>query len=376
MFTLLFKFSIYLQRQDVMRNYHGPLFHRWLPDGLNDAIILDTTTPNTELKVWFERRGFVNHGMIEFDISRREIDPTIIPTQAALEAGPLYGSLEIQELIEEEVAALLNNSIGAQSYIEFGDKIVNKLIHPPVSRFINTLRTKYGQYWIRELEKWDSRDGSLGAYCNFLSLQWSLDNGVTWSDFMPDEPIRIMPARRGSSKSFRNYLTMQDWEELAQLSKEKYELPLASFFLSRAQQLLDEENYRYALIEGITALELAISETIKSRLQTDEVLLKEIQRFWTMPIKTQVIITATLTGTISPENLSHSLEAIDISNNTRNKALHEGAVPGEVMRSHIMGLLNTIAGLLFSSNFKLPSARLGNRRMSIENWEKELEKHE
>lgn len=368
--TLLLKFYIYLRRtNEVMRDFEGPLFHRWLPDGEKDAIVLDTGTPNTTLKVWFERRGFVNDRFIEFDVTRKEVDSAITPMQAALVAGSLFGSLEMQGLTEGELAAFRNNNQGDHSYITLGDRVVNNLIYPPVARFINTLRTKYGQYWIREFEKWDSRRESLGGYCIFLRLKWSLDQGATWFDFIPDNPIRRTIATFGTEESFRQYLTQEDWKDLAQLSQEKYEPSLAAFFLSRAQQLLDEENFRYALIEGITALELAVSESIKSRLQTDDELLKSIQRFWTLPINTQVIIIATLLGKISQENLSHSLQAIDISNNIRNKAIHEGMIPGDVMKTHISGLLNTVAALLFDSNFKFPSARLGNKIMPVEDWE-------
>lgn len=368
--TLLLKFYIYLRRTNqVMRDFEGPLFHRWLPDGEKDAIILNTGILNSTLKVWFERRGFVDDGLIKFDVTRKEVDSTIIPTQAALVAGSLFGLLEIQEPTPAEIASLLENRTGDPTYKALGDRVVNKLIYPPVSRFIDTLRTKYGQYWIRELHNWDSRNGTLGAYCHSLLLKWSLDDGATWSDFIPDEPMVYTTVMVGTVESFRKYLTQEDWKDLAQLSSQKYEPPLASLFLSRASQLLDEEDYKYALIEGITALELAVSEAIKPKLLVDDNLIKSIQRFWTLPIGTQVIIVATLSGKISQENLSHSLEAIEISNSIRNQAIHEGKIPRDEMKAHLSGLLKTVSALLFGSNYKLPSARLGNRVMTVEEWE-------
>jgi len=352
-----------------MRNFEGPLFHKWLPDDEKDALVLDTGTENAVLKVWFERRGFLEGGLIKYDVTRKEVNPTVIPTQAALTAGSLFGSMEIQGLTEEEVTPIRENKIGDASYVALGDQVVNKLIYPSVSRFINTLRGKYGQYWIRELHKWDSRNETLGAYCRFLLLKWSLDEGATWSDFIPDEPSAYTTWVVGTVESFRKYLTQEDWKDLAQLSNQKYEPPLASIFLSRASQLLDEEDYKYALIEGITALELAVSEAIKPKLQADDKLVNAIQRFWTLPIGTQVIIVATLSGRISQENLSHSLQAIEISNYIRNQAIHEGKIPKDEMKVHISGLLNTVAALLFGPNYKLPSARLGNRIMTVEEWD-------
>jgi hypothetical protein len=373
--TLLLKFYVYLKRIDVMRDFEGPLFHRWLPDGEKDALVLDVGTENAVLKVWFERRGFLERGLVRYDVTRKEVDPAVIPTQAALTAGSLFGSLGIQGLIEEVVTSIRENKIGDASYIALGDRVVNKLIYPSVNRFITTLRGKYGQYWIRELPKWDSRNETLGAYCHSLLLKWSLDQGATWSDFTPDQPISYTTAITGTPESFRKYLTQDDWKDLAQIDSQKYELPLASTFLARANQLLDEEDYKYALIEGITALELAVSETIKPKLQADGNLVKSIQRFWTLPISTQVILVATLSGRISQENLSHSLQSIEISNSIRNEAVHEGKFPKGEMKAHISGLLNTVAALLFGSNYKLPSARLGNRIMPIEAWEQHSEEH-
>ena|SRR5579864_7710754 len=161
--TLFLKFYVYLGRQDFMRKFDGPLFHRWLPDGEKDAINLDTGTPEVTLKVWFERRGFVGEKLIKYDVTRKEVDSAIIPTQAALVAGSLFGLLEIQGLAEEKVTPIRENRIGDAIYVAFGDQVVNKLICPSVSRFINILRGKYGQYWLRELRKWDSRNETLGA---------------------------------------------------------------------------------------------------------------------------------------------------------------------------------------------------------------------
>lgn len=113
MLTLLLKFKINLEEYDVSTysQHYGPLFHRWLPDGEKDAIVLDTGDPNAELKVWFERLGFKDKDFIEFDYTRREVDPETIPKQAILEAVPLMGLLKIQALSEEESTPLRENKV-------------------------------------------------------------------------------------------------------------------------------------------------------------------------------------------------------------------------------------------------------------------------
>ena len=209
MSTLLLKFRIILNFDSISDSYEhsGPLFHRWLPDGMKDAIILNIDQ-NTELEIWFERFGYVDGPSIEFDYHRQEVDPNIIPQQAILEAGPLMGMLKISEISEEELYVIKKNSIENEKYIKFGKKIVNKLIYPHVASFIHILRTNYSQYWIQDLEKWDSRNESLGRYCSKrLHLNWSLDDGKTWSDFIPNKPIGQihLKSRIGFRKIFRNY---------------------------------------------------------------------------------------------------------------------------------------------------------------------------
>ena len=89
MTTMLLKFRINLELYELqtLNRNHGPLFHRWLPDGQQDSIVLDTGHPNSDLEVWFERRGFVDDGWIRFDYKRREVDPEIMSKQGVLDAG-------------------------------------------------------------------------------------------------------------------------------------------------------------------------------------------------------------------------------------------------------------------------------------------------
>lgn len=362
--ALLLKFYIYLRRQDVMRNFEGPLFHRWLPDGEKDAIFLNTGVSKTELKVWFERRGFVNDGIIEFDVTRKEVDSAIIPTQAALVVGSLFGSLELQELTKEEITSLLENKIGEPDYKALGERVVNMLIYPSVSRFINTLRTKYGQYWIHELREWNSRHETLGAYCIFIRLKWSLDQGATWFDFIPDDPIRRTIVTFGTEESFRQYLTEEDWKGLAQLSREKYEPSLASSILTRAHQFFDEEDFKYALIEGVTALELSLKYYIRFNLKTST----PLPILENMRLEDQLkAVAPSLSIPNRSQKMKLTLQAIKI----RNKSVHEILLPSERVKPKIAALLDIAAALNFGLKFKLPSARLGNKIMPVENWEQQ-----
>jgi hypothetical protein len=373
--TLLLKFKIILNSESISDNteHPGPLFHRWLPDGMDDAIILNNDQ-NTELKIWFERFGFVDGSLIEFDYHRQEVDPNIIPQQAIIEAGPLMGLLEIREISEEELIPLTENSIGDENFITFGKKVVNKLIYPSVARFIRILRTNYCQYWIQDLEKWDSRRESLGRYCQKrLHLKWSLDGGDTWSDFVPNKPIGppcCVEITLGFSEIYLEYITSEDWQKLRKAIQDEYDPTTAANFLARTNQFLDQGNLKHALIEGVSAFELAINEFFRHKMIDDDSksLRDGMKSFMELSLRAQIISISLALGNIPVQDIKNAVNVV----NMRNKLIHEGRDPPKEAKDEICGLLNIIKELLSGPRFKFPKSNPGNLIMSNEDWKSEL----
>jgi len=110
---------------------NGPLFHRWLPNGEKDAIMLETGDENVELKIWFERLGYLDGSFIKFDKMRHEVEPEIMDKQGMLEAGPLQGSLKIGGIADQELQSMRKFKLGVEKYKVFGKKVI-KLIYPSV----------------------------------------------------------------------------------------------------------------------------------------------------------------------------------------------------------------------------------------------------
>jgi len=366
MVKLLLRFSIHLDNYDLKISPNGPLFHRYLPDGRNDELVLETGDPHFVLKVWFERRGFVSNGMIEFDYSKKDIDPEVIPKQGILDGGPLSGLAEIDNLSESELTLVREKKIGEPEFIKLGKKIV-QTIEPPVNNLFNILRIKYGQYWISNFPVFDSRHTSVGGYCNSLQMQWSLDDGINWDDFIPDQPTLHFTSTIGGN--FDYYLSKNDWDEIKIMAKKEYDPSVAATSLSQAYHYMDQDHLKHAIIEGVTSLELAMEEFFQSKLSGNDSLLEKLGEFRQLHMPTKTTMICTAIG-IPIKDIEESLEIIKI----RNDIAHNGIGPATDVKRKLFTVLNIVSILIFNKKYRFPAANHGNAIKSVEQWDEKKHK--
>ncbi|MFA5629331.1 MAG: hypothetical protein WC958_03650 [Dehalococcoidales bacterium] len=365
MATLRLKFSVTLKESKLHFSHHGPLFHRWLPNGENDAIVKRNQEKGVEIKFWFERCGFENHGFIEFDENRREVDLDIMAKQGVLDAGPLKGMLVIQDVKQEEIDALQLNRSGSPHYESLGKRIV-AILYPEISRIINILRTNFGQYWIRPLERWNSHEHLLGSYCGLtLGLKWNVDGSDNWADFIPNNPEGIFRVILGLEKDFKEYITQDDWATLSGIIANEYSPSTAALLLAQTHQYLDQGNIKYAFIEGITALEIAIEEFIRGNIMGNKKLEKGIAGFWNLPLNTKMITISTTLGNVDSDDINNTIEAIE----TRNKIVHDNYNPLDSLRPQVLSLLKITSALISGPELRFPTINPGNALKPKETWE-------
>ena len=330
----------------------GPILNQWLPDGEKDALTV-FKAPNAELRVWCERRGYVEKDFIRYDPKRKDVDPAILRRQRGLVAGPLYGQLELKAIADDRVSMLRELATGDSEYVEIGKTVVTQYFYPSISRFVDILRNTYGQYWLQPIDGWDSRYRSIGSYCLSFNMTWSLDGGGTWQDFLPDEPIV-----RGSvivSPGSKENLTKDDWRELGNLLPEGFRPSFAATLLLAAHNLLENDDSKYALVEGVTALEVAMREFLERNHQDRGIPLKGLQQFFNLPAKTQVLTLGSCLADITAEGLAATISAIDM----RNDIVHEGWEPTDKNRDTIRGFLETVAAFLPGPKIRFPSSHQG-----------------
>ena len=344
-------------------SYHGPVFHRWLPDGERDAIPLITGRVDAELVVWFERWGYRDGDFITFDRRRKEVDLAVMRKQAILDAGPLIGLLRMR-VSRDEMAALKQSKVGDKSRMELARKAV-RLIQTPVARFVDTLRTTYGQYWLPEVRRWDSLRQTLGHYFNWpLNSEWSLDHRKTWASFEPETlSITLRLPRR---PEFGEYLTAADWKTLARTAREDQSPSLSSFLIARARLTLKQGELKYALVEAVSALEVALDEFVRRRVNKNRELTKSMEAFHALNLRARVTAIVTTLGTISESDMELAVRGID----ARNKVVHEGWDPPEGDEEKIDALLRTASSLQSGPTFKFPTVWYGNEVKSPKEWNK------
>lgn len=357
--TLLLKLIIPLEKHDLddWGRPHGPIFHRWLPNGENDSISIKTKSRNVIVNAWFERCGFVQDGWIRFDYKKRETDHNIIKRQAKLDAGPLRISIQIKALTQQDIITLESANQGDKDYIRIG-KRVTKILNENIIPFIDTLRFYYGQYWLQELNKWNSAEETLGSYFKKIYTKYSTDQGKTWKEFIPDKIERRAHVFIALPSDFSAYISQEDWKSLDKIDPCEFKLTLSIKLLQTAHKLMDEGDYKQAIIESNTALEVAISDLFKDRLSLSKELKKEMESFWQLKIRPQLTVIASLIQGLSRNDIENSIEMVKV----RNKIIHKGFSPKNdfATRKKLKSFFTIISKIISEKNIRFPSTAGGN----------------
>src|SRR5437867_819923 len=156
---LFLRFTVHLDNYEIDKLVRpkGPLFHRWLPDGRADAIIVPTEDKRNRVELWFERKGYVNTGgFIRYDGKRAEVDVEVMKLQGHLDGGQLWGECQYAHATTSELDAIRQDREGSDDYVELAKRVVD-FLYAPLSAFIDLLRIQYGKYWLPVLQPWDSR---------------------------------------------------------------------------------------------------------------------------------------------------------------------------------------------------------------------------
>ena len=356
---LSLSFAVHLDNHNLQELMcpNGPLFHEWLPDGRTDAIAVPTVDSRNRLELWFERRGYLDGTFVRYDKTRQEVDVDTMRRQGHLDAGQLRGEAQYVSVVSSELEAVRDDRRGASEYVAFGKRVV-EFLQPPLSAFIDLLRTQYGQYWLRELRPWDSRSESLGSYCSTtLWLHWREGQDLSWRKFRPTDLSSGMVVQPLPGRACGEYLTESDWRYIQQTFNPNATVPLALRLIGRAHELRDAEHVNEAFVQAVSGVEIAIEHFLATRAQGQAEGVVFFQRFADLPLKTRLSVLATAAALVPQSTLEDALKAIDL----RNEIVHEGKQPNDPNRQKFLSLVECAKALLGLDELKTPVLYPGNR---------------
>lgn len=346
--------------------YHGPLFHRWLPNGQADSIALQTGHPDYELRVWFERCGFTQGEFVEFAFDRNEVEPAIMERQGILDAGALRGLLTLQGLPDATLLAMQGQQRGDDAYRSFAKSLIQDILYPPLDCFMTALRVNFGQTWIRSLEPWDSRSLTLGAYCGALNMKWAIEPSGPWTKFIPDEPIHMLgTVVTMDGEGYLEYLTRDDWLSIPRLLDQVSPPSTSAVMMRGSHELLAHGRIRYALVEGCSALELAIEDYVRSHQGGSQVLHDLVKSFFNLSLGSRMATLSASIGRLPRTTIEAAASAI----HERNGLVHEGKEPSADAPNHLRQLLRVISSLLPGPLYRFPEPHHQNTLAEPSKWD-------
>lgn len=357
------KFGLWIQDHEVneLEKHDGPVFTRWLPNGENDALKISLENYSSEVLLWFERHGYVSDsGFIEYEHKRFEIDENVLPLQAKVYAGALYGKIVLNEVTHDQINSLKEHDVESEEYINLGKFILKKILDPILVKFTKILKNTYGQYWIGQYKPFDSRKLALSNHCSKLNMKWYLHDGES-GEFIPGKKeIETL----GFTSYFCNekeYISERDWFNLETLLNDQFIPSVSSVFASRANRLLEEGRYAHSLLESVTAIELSIEEYVRRSINNSSELEEYMKSFWKNPLPTRISLVASLAG-VNSNDIAQSISGVT----ERNKFVHDGKEPDSSIAGLIEGLLRAISYLNENQKLKYPSAGKSNSLTAME----------
>lgn len=368
MTTIKLTFKIHLRdyNYEGVNEYNGPTFHRFLPNNKFDKLEKELDTLEGVISFWFERRGEKKDGFIKYIYNKNQVEEEDISRQAILDGGLLFGEVTISKVPVELQQVLESNKTGDVEYTSFGKKVVKEIIKHS-NNLINIFRDLFRQHWIESLEIWDSRTKSLGTFCQYdLSMQYSLDNGVTWSKFVPDKERHEVHGTSNIIEDYSDFILEKDWTVIKNLFENDFKPLTASFFLSQANETFNKGDLKKAFIEAVTALEKAMKHVLKENPKITNSISGTIQSFLELPLPSKFGLISLLCDSIDANDIENSVKAIEI----RNKVVHEGHTPKEADIIFLKSLFKSISNIINEPVCKFPVPVRCNITNSVESWER------
>jgi hypothetical protein len=350
--------------------YDGPLFRGWMPNGVADGITIQSKEENIPITLYFKKHLAVdNRGIVTHTDHPPYLSEDLISYDNVLDAGPLYGAFEFSNVEEHIINVLKNDKRDNDDYLKLARR-VNRICEPIVKNFINLMRSKYGNYWIDKPEQVSSRVRTpLRNEIEGISYYWKLGDSSDWIDLRPSGPIAITMNPHSES----GYMSKDDWELLGKNGLGQ--ATLAGEYLAQSIQLMQQGSLRHAVIDIVTAFEIAITQHLAKLDVTEKEVLVHAKDFArNQKLKQKIAVVASFLPLNDASILPGAIRCAEF----RNQLAHAGeindlALGGKpvrtlssdgTIRDAIASLAEIVSYLLFGHGLRIinPNSGRGTKK--------------
>jgi hypothetical protein len=232
------------------------IFYKWIPKKDVNAILVSKNNKTAKIYVDtscignFDEKTHNINNWINVKVSKLKVDVDVSDVDDEL-IRFIFNERDRRKQIHYDKQPYDEDFKNLQvKYQKLGEEVYD-LALTVFNRFISYARNIKGQHWHIE-KKYNDYDFIATAQINngdFIPWCPSLDNGVTVLVTMPNEDISIHK---------------EDWGNIAQYIQSTQRPKLTLELLANSRNLFDSGNFRSAVIEAVTALEVAVSKFGKS----------------------------------------------------------------------------------------------------------------
>jgi hypothetical protein len=166
---------------------------------------------------------------------------------------------------------------------------------------------------------------------------------------------------------FNEYLTQADWHDLKAAVEKRQDPSPAAQLLTNSHRLISSGELRLAVIEAVSALEVAISDAVSSPIKGADKLTDAAAPFLNeTPLKARMIVATSLIGGIDNETVEDALAAIEL----RNRVVHDGFLPEERNMKQVRAALEVATKLIPGPRIKFPVLTGSNFIAEPDVWQK------
>ncbi len=221
-----------------------PVFTKWYPEGLEDA--LEIERDGQLYLIYFDRSCIPSLSMRDRDFSEWwTIEPSSVLVHTVVEGlsddqlAHLHWTLDRAEELDEGLRAE-------------AEALVTKLIRGAVAatnRMLSWMRSHKGQFWL--VPVWD---GSPSTLVRHFNVQGRVGTG----EWFRIDPYKAQIVDAAGRSGFRG-ITDEDWLDLREWARSDRGTDLVGELLANAEQLEESDHRRAAVVEVVSALEVALS---------------------------------------------------------------------------------------------------------------------